>query len=195
MTMTQNHYKTHWYWSNCINQSKHSALKTRQTNIKMERSNSKNQSESTPKNQIRNFESLCRQLSKDQNVQIEPEDLSECLKTKKIEVLTQDVFDMIIADFLESHSDIQLEKNFKFFDTNGDGVIDKKEWKQAVKKLRKNGLFPVELSKIEQKAMFKAADIDNNGNISIEEYKAMVRDEPKIKKIDREHRRKLSSTS
>ena len=161
----------------------------------MERSNSKNQSESTPKNQIRNFESLCRQLSKDQNVQIEPEDLSECLKTKKIEVLTQDVFDMIIADFLESHSDIQLEKNFKFFDTNGDGVIDKKEWKQAVKKLRKNGLFPVELSKIEQKAMFKAADIDNNGNISIEEYKAMVRDEPKIKKIDREHRRKLSSTS
>ena len=167
MTMTKNHYKTYWYWSNCINQLKYSTLKTRQTNKKMERSNSKNQSESTPKNRIRNFESLCRQLCKDQNVQIEPEDLSECLKTKKIEVLTQDVFDMIIADFLESHSDIQLEKNFKFFDTNGDGVIDKKEWKQAVKKLRKNGLFPVELSKSEQKAMFKAADIDNNGNINV----------------------------
>ena len=195
MTMTQSHYKTHWYWSNCINQSKHSTLKTRQTNITMERSNSTNQSESTPDNRIRNFESLCRQLSKDQNVQIEPEDLSECLKTKKIEVLTQDVFDMIIADFLESHSDSQLENNFTFFDTNGDGVIDKKEWKQAVKKLRKRGLFPVKLSKSEQKAMFKAADIDNNGNISIEEYKTMVRDEPKIKKIDREHRRKLSSTS
>ena len=41
----------------------------------------------------------------------------------------------------------------------------------------KKGVFPINLSKSELKAMFKAADTDGDGEISIEEYMNMVREE------------------
>ena len=127
----------------------------------------------------RNVKSLCEKLREDQGIDIEPEDLEECLKKKEIWSLTQEIFDMIVKDFIDSHSDEQLRQNFRFFDENNDGEISKKEWEKAVNKLTEKGLFPVCLSKNERKAMFKAADTDNNKKISFEEYKTMVREEPK----------------
>ena len=154
----------------------------------MDQSELASQSKTSPKIICRNVESLCKKLSDDQGVHVEPEDLKECLEAKKINILPQTEFDMIIDDFLQSHSYAQLEANFKFFDKNDDGEITKDEWKQAVKKLRKNGSFP-DLSKSEQKAMFEAADLDQNGKISLEEYMMMVREVPKIEKVEREHRK------
>ena len=157
-------------------------VRTSKTNKQTNNHANTSQSESTPKELTRNLNSLCKVLNDDQGIHIEPEDVEDCLRNKKIELLTQNEFDMIVKDFPELLRETQLKHNFRFFDKNNDGQISRKEWKTAVKTLCEKGIFPVNLSRSEQKAMFKAADTDNNKKISFEEYETMARKETKVTK-------------
>ena len=134
------------------------------------------QTTSAPEQITHTVNSLCEKLS-DEGIHIEPKVLQKCLKKKKIVQndgkLDEESFDMILNDFYQSTSDSQLEKNFQFLDTDNNGSIDKKEWMKQVKKLSKNGLYPMNISRSERKAMFEAADTDGDGEISIEEFMNM----------------------
>ena len=61
-----------------------------------------------------------------------------------------------------------VDEGFSEYDTNGDGVITKDEWKAALKKL--NGGQDNDSEELEK--VFAELDTDQDGKISKEEYKA-----------------------
>jgi len=74
-------------------------------------------------------------------------------------------------------SDAGLEKLFKEIDHDGSGQISEKEMQEAIFKMYGQDLDAGLLSK-----MMKAADTDNNGEISIDEFKVIMRAGPPEKK-------------
>ena len=61
-----------------------------------------------------------------------------------------------------------IREQFNFFDKDGSGTISKKELKQAMKELNEN------ISKTELKRMLKDTDVDGDGEVNFEEFKAML---------------------
>ncbi|KAL5257193.1 hypothetical protein ACHWQZ_G012206 [Mnemiopsis leidyi] len=60
-----------------------------------------------------------------------------------------------------------ISEEFKNFDVNGDGVIDKDELRQAMLDMGE------EVREEELEAMFRAADADGDQKISVEEFRKM----------------------
>lgn len=96
------------------------------------------------------------------------EDVLEMFKNAGIEndVVTYDQFVIIIHHVNET--DASIRQQFDFFDTDRSGKISKKELKSGLKKLK------ADYRKKIVKNMMSEADLDGDGEIDFEEFKAIL---------------------
>ena len=85
---------------------------------------------------------------------------------QKTNGMTFENFKVIIEQ--SNQVDAELREKFAFFDTDGNGKIDRKELKSGLKKLNQDCRSKV------VKKMIEAADIDGDGQIDFEEFRSIL---------------------
>ena len=104
--------------------------------------------------------------------------LNNMKKFKKHRILEKTIISFIINQLIKKDERLELEKQFKDWDTNGDGVLSKEEIINGYRKT----YGKVDANEIEN--MIKSIDLDGNGVIDYNEFLACSINKDKILRND-----------